>query len=265
MGPGVVRAGSVRSLAPVLTTFADGTLFGDRTGASPPDVLALHGWRRDRSDFAALLADLDGVALDLPGFGASPPPAEATGAAGYADALQPVLDELADRVVIVGHSFGGRVACHLAVEHPDRVAGLVLTGVPLLHRADRGGAAPPWTYRLVRWAHRRGLVPDDRMEELRRSRGSDDYRTATGVMRDVLVTVVNEDYADLLPRIDRPVELVWARHDTAVPLEVAERALDLLPHAALTVLDGPAHHDLVTVAPDELRAALERVRAQGTT
>lgn len=261
----MARPGALRSLAPVLTTFADGTLFGDRTGDSPPDVLALHGWRRDRSDFSSLLAGLDGVALDLPGFGASPAPTSPTGAAGYAAAVRPVLDGLADRVVIVAHSFGGRVACHLAVEHPDRVAGLVLTGVPLLHRTDRGTSTPPWTYRLARWAHGRGLLSDDRMEALRRSRGSDDYRNATGVMRDVLVTVVNEEYADLLPRIEQPVELVWARHDAAVPLEVAERACAMFPDAELTVLDDPAHHDLVTVASDELRAALERVRGRAAT
>ena len=31
---------------------------------------------------------------------------------------------------VVGHSFGGRVATHLAASYPDRVAALVLTGVP---------------------------------------------------------------------------------------------------------------------------------------
>ena len=246
----------------MLTTFAGGRLFGDRTGSEPADVLALHGWRRDRGDFRVLTDGLDAVALDLPGFGASPAPDEAMGAAGYADLIAPVLDELAERFVAVGHSFGGRVACHLAVDHPDRVRGLVLTGVPLLHRADRTSARPPCRYRLVRWAHRRGIVSDERMEELRRSRGCEDYRAATGVMRDVLVTVVNEQYGDLLPRIDVPVELVWARTDDAAPLEVAERAQAMFPDAHLTILDEPQHHDLPLVAADALRAAVERVRAR---
>lgn len=251
---------SLRSLTGVLTTFSGGRLFGDRTGSAPADVLALHGWRRDRSDFRLLTDGLDAVALDLPGFGASPEPDVATGAAGYAELVGPVLDDLADGVVVVGHSFGGRVACHLAIAHPERIRGLVLTGVPLLHRADRGGSRPPWRYRLIRWAHRRGIVSDDRMEELRRSRGSDDYRAATGVMRDVLVTVVNEQYAELLPRIRVPVELVWARADDAAPLEVAQRAVAMFPDANLTVLDEPQHHDLPLVAADALGAAVDRVR-----
>ncbi|MEM8902213.1 MAG: alpha/beta hydrolase [Actinomycetota bacterium] len=244
----------------MLTTFSGGRLFGDRTGSEPADVLALHGWRRDRSDFRLATEGLDAVALDLPGFGASPAPEAAMGAAGYAALVAPLLDELADRVVVVGHSFGGRVACHLAVSRPERISGLVLTGVPLLHRADRTTSTPSLGYRLTRWAHRRGLMSDDRMEALRRSRGSDDYRAATGVMRDVLVTVVNEEYGELLPRIDVPVELVWARRDDAAPLEVAQRAQGRFPDAHLTILDEPAHHDLPLVAAEELRDAIERVR-----
>lgn len=246
----------------MLKTFADGRLFGDRTGSEPADLLALHGWRRDRSDFRVVTAGFDAVALDLPGFGASPPPDEPSGAAGYAAALRPVVDSMAERFTIVAHSFGGRVACHLAIEHPDRVDGLVLTGVPLLHRVGRGHAKPAWSYRALRWAHRRGFVSDERMEAQRRSRGSDDYRNATGVMRDVLVTAVNEEYGGLLPRITQPVELVWARSDDAAPLEVAERAADAFPDAQLTVLDGPAHHDLPIVSADELIQAITRVRGR---
>ena len=252
-------ARTVRSPA-VLSSFAGGALFGARTGRAPATVVALHGWGRNHRDFDALLEGLDGVAVDLPGFGATPPPPAAMGAAGYADALEPLLAETAERIALVGHSFGGRVAVHVAARHPDRVRGLVLTGVPLLRRAG-APAGPPLAYRLARWLNRRGLLSDARMEERRERRGSADYRAAHGVMRDVLVTVVNESYEDQLATITSPVELVWARHDDAVPLEVAQRAAALLAAGRLTVLDGVAHHDLPLVAPGALRAALDRLPA----
>ncbi|MGH2685417.1 MAG: alpha/beta fold hydrolase, partial [Actinomycetota bacterium] len=106
--------------------------------------------------------------------------------------------------------------------------------------------------------HRRGLFPDDRMESLRRRHGSADYRAATGVMRDVLVRVVNETYEEQLRAVRCPVELVWGDDDTAAPLEAAERAADLLGDlATLTVLPG-AGHLTPSTAPDALREALER-------
>ncbi len=241
----------------MLRALNDG-LFGEQFGEEPAAVLALPGWMRSRRDFAQVLDGYDALALDLPGFGgASPEPAAATGAAGYADLVAPALDACAARVVVLGHSFGGRVAVNLAATRPDRVAALVLTGVPRLVAPDTV-PSPSAGYRLLRWLHRRGIVSDDRMEALRRQRGSDDYRNATGVMRDTLVIAVNEHYEDVLPAVICPVELVWGDDDTAAPLTIAERAVSLFgAGATLTIVPGAGHLTPLTAAP-ALRAALDR-------
>jgi pimeloyl-ACP methyl ester carboxylesterase len=241
----------------VLRALTDG-LFAEQHGATPARVLALPGWMRPRADFRHVLDGYDALAVDLPGFGgASPEPRAAVGAAGYAAIVAPALDACAPRVVVLGHSFGGRVAVNLAILHPERVAGLVLTGVPRLVAPERV-PSPSTGFRMVRWLHRRGLVSDARMESLRRSRGSDDYRNSTGVMRDVLVIAVNEHYEDILPRVTCPVELVWGDDDTAAPLSVAERAAALFgAGAALTIVPGAGHLTPLT-AVQALRAALDR-------
>ena len=96
------------------------------------------------------------------------------------------------------------------------------------------------------------------MEALRRQRGSDDYRNATGVMRDTLVIAVNEHYEDELPAVGCPVELVWGDDDTAAPLAMAERAVSLFgAGATLTIVPGAGHLTPLTAAP-ALRAALDR-------
>lgn len=227
-------------------------------------MLALHGWGRSHSDFDTVLTDLvashrgtGAIALDLPGFGASPSPPAAGGAGAYAELVEPVLGDCAARVVIVGHSFGGRVAVELAVRRPDVVAALVLCGVPLLRRTDRPTARPPLRYRLVRGMHRRGLLGDGTMERMRQRFGSADYRNATGIMRDVLVAAVNETYDAQLGQINQPVELVWGQHDEAAPLEIAQRAEQMLSDARLTVLDGVGH-DVPAEAPDALGDAVRR-------
>jgi pimeloyl-ACP methyl ester carboxylesterase len=224
-------------------------------------VLALHGWRRERGDFRNVLEGLDAVAIDLPGFGASPPPPEAWGASDYAARVATVLREMADPVVVVGHSFGGRVAVHLAASHPARVAGVVLAGVPLLRLTKPPG--PSMRYRIARQLHQWGVITDARMEARRHRSGSNDYRAATGVMRDVFVHLVNETYEDELREITCPVELVWGSDDTAAPVAVAERAVELLAHPALTVLPGAGHLTPLT-APGELRAAIDRLLAPKT-
>ncbi len=68
----------------MLRTFAAGRLFGSVTGSAAPRLLALHGWGRTHRDFDGVVAPvgeepLPAVAIDLPGFGASPPPTRCVG------------------------------------------------------------------------------------------------------------------------------------------------------------------------------------------
>lgn len=242
----------------MLKAFADGRLFGTLHGNPPPRVLALHGWGRTSRDFEAVLAGCDAVALDLPGFGASPPPPEPWGAAAYAAAVaEAVAEAVEEPVVVVGHSFGGRVAVHLAASRPELVRALVLTGVPLLRPPGAVRRKPAWRFRLARALHRRGLVGDERMEALRQRYGSADYRAAQGVMRAVHVVAVNETYEPELTALRCPVELVWGEGDADVPLSVAHAAAGRLADATVTVLPGVGHL-VPTAAPAALRAAIDR-------
>ena len=239
----------------MLKAFAGGRLFGSLHGAPPPRVVALHGWGRTHRDFDATLAGLDALALDLPGFGATPPPPEPWGAAAYAATVAEAIEAPA---VVVGHSFGGRVAVHLAVARPDLVQALVLTGVPLLRPPGAVRRKPKLSFRVARALHRRRLVSDARIEAMRQRYGSADYRAAQGVMRAVHVTAVNETYEDELRALRCPVELVWGADDADVPVSVAHAAVELLADARLTVLPGVGHL-VPTAAPADLRAAIDRV------
>lgn len=244
-----------------LLSIADGTLFAERLGAGTPRVLALHGWGRRGADFSSSLEGLDALSLDLPGFGASPPPAEAIGAHGYARLISPALDLFDGPPVVVGHSFGGRVAVALQHDRPGSCAGLVLAGTPLVHRSGRR-RKPPLAYRVARAAHRLGLVGDEAMERRRRRHGSADYRAVTGVMREILVQVVNESYEEELAGLDLPVHLLWGADDREVPVEVAERARVLIETGGapvdLEILDGVGHHVPIR-APEATRRAVDQM------
>jgi len=218
-------------------------------------VLALHGWARTHRDFDAVVAPpeaapLPALALDLPGFGASPPPPEAWGAADYGHAVAAVLDEMEGPIVLLGHSFGGRVAVHLANQRPEWIRALVLTGVPLLPvAAGRSRVAP--AYRVVRRLHRMGIVSETKMEAARQRHGSADYRAAQGIMRQVLVRSVNESYGEQLDGLRGPVHFVWGAEDTAAPPEMAQRALDRVAEGDLAVFPGVGH-----LTPLEIPGAL---------
>jgi len=148
----------------------------------------------------------------------------------------------------------------LAATRPELVRALVLTGAPLVARP--GGSRPPkLVFRMARGLHRVHVVSDARMARARERYGSADYRAAQGVMRDVLVRLVNERYDDSLSELRCPVELVWGEEDAEVPVQTARRLAASIQQAHLTLCPGVGHLLPVT-APADLRAAVERAMAR---
>jgi pimeloyl-ACP methyl ester carboxylesterase len=95
-------------------------------------VVLLHAGIADRTMWAEHLRPIADagyrvVAMDLPGFGESPPAQED---AAWLDVVQ-TMDALSiDRAVLVGNSFGGAVALRVAVVAPERAAAIALVSAP---------------------------------------------------------------------------------------------------------------------------------------
>jgi pimeloyl-ACP methyl ester carboxylesterase len=103
---------------------------GENADRTEPPLLLLHGMLAQLNHFtyalAALFPERRVVMVDRPGAGYSQATA-AQGLKGQADAIAKAIDRLGlGKPVVVGHSFGGSIALTLALEHPDRVAGLAL-------------------------------------------------------------------------------------------------------------------------------------------
>jgi len=116
-------------------------------GASGPPVLMIHGASANAREFTyslapRLQADHRVMMVDRPGHGYSERPEDAEELGTQAALMAGVLQALApgEKAVIVGHSFGGGVALRLALDHPEKVQGLVLLA-PVSHDWGNGGGA----------------------------------------------------------------------------------------------------------------------------
>lgn len=114
-------------------TVADRPINVVELGDGPQTVVFVHGlsgsWQNWLPNLLPFAAAHRVVALDLPGFGASPMPRDPISIDGYARILDELLGRLGiEEAVLVGNSMGGFVSAELALLFPARVARLVLVG-----------------------------------------------------------------------------------------------------------------------------------------
>jgi pimeloyl-ACP methyl ester carboxylesterase len=113
-----------------------------------PPALYVHGLGGSSQNWSALMARLDGFvdgeAMDLPGFGDSPPPDDGNySVTGHARAIIRYLDATGRGPVhLFGNSMGGAIATRVAAVRPDLVRTLTLVSPALPEIFIQRGAVP---------------------------------------------------------------------------------------------------------------------------
>ncbi len=225
----------------------------DRSGDGPQDVIVMHGWGCKASTVqvladAATSPQTTVYNLDLPGFGASQEPPADWGVYDYAHFIEAFSDALGiERPVLIGHSYGGRIAIVYASERP--VGKLVLVdSAGIKPRRSLKYYAKVYSFKAAKHllplvlGHKKGA---EIIERMRGKSGSADYQAASPVMRRVMSTSVNQDLRHHLPDIKAPTLLIWGENDTATPLRDARLMERLVPDAGLVSYPGCGHYSFL--------------------
>jgi len=237
-------------------------------GHGEPLVL-MHGshgnWAHWIRNIAALSRHYTLYVPDLPGTGQSANP----GTTGHGEYVRPLARGLrdlgCDRVAVAGFSFGGVIAAHLAVNHPDMVSATCIVG--------SGGLGTPLGKLDLKAM--RGLPEEERYEVNRHnlaslmlhaeqnidalaiaihSHGAKLHRmdTRSMVMPDHIIRVLHE--------IQSPFAAIWGALDAAHPDPTEQEAAlrHVKPDVAFRVIEGAGHWCMFE-QPERFNAALRDV------
>lgn len=221
------------------------------SGQGAPLIL-MHGWGCNSSTVASIANTASQTNtvynVDFPGFGASPEPDSIWGIERYTRLIEDFTKDLGlDNPVLVGHSFGGRVALLMSSRTPVSKVVLVDAAGLKPHRSLKyylkvySFKAAKRLYRMIYGAEK----SKEKIEKMRSHHGSSDYKQSTPVMRGILSRVVNEDLSDRLGHINAPTLLIWGAKDKATPLKDATRMKKEIKNSELIVFPEAGHYSFL--------------------
>lgn len=191
------------------------------------------------------------IAVDNRGTGHSDAPDAPMNMAAYADDLAAVIAGV-DRgpAVVVGLSFGGMVAQHVALRHPAMVAGLVL-GSTFCGAPYGRLASPRVLVKLLRATLARSAAPELMFHERTLAERPDVVAQWEALLRDdpcapagamtQLTAILTHAAGFRLASIRCPTAVVTGDRDALIPRENAEILARRIPGARLTVVADAGH------------------------
>jgi pimeloyl-ACP methyl ester carboxylesterase len=238
-------------------TLASGlTLSYARQGdAVEPAVLLLPGptdaWPSYQPVLDHLPRETHAVAVSQRGHGDSDKPESGYGVEDFAADVVPLLDALGiAQAVLAGHSGSCLVARRVALDQPDRVAGLFLESSPTTLRDDPKLAG---ALESVLTELEDPITPDFARSFLAQTSSVDIRPELIDLLVDELLKVParvwRETFSGLLAyddlseleRIEAPTLLVWGDADAVVPREMQDHLARSIPDADLLVYPGVGH------------------------
>lgn len=208
-------------------------------------VILLHGWGQNISMMEpiqrALEKDFHVFNLDFPCFGKSGTPTEVWGVEDYKDFLRELVVkyDLQDPILI-GHSFGCRVAIRYAAEYPVRK--MVLTGAAgIKPKQSLAVKSKIVAYKTVK--HFLDLPGINHYsDQIKSMFGSEDYKNADGITRQIFVKCVNDDVSEILDKVTCPTLLIFGSKDEATPVWMGKMMEEKMKDAALILFEEDDHY-----------------------
>ena len=192
------------------------------------DMTILHGWGSSKEimkgTFGSQMQEFRHIYIDLPGFGKSTAPIALT-TKDVAKVVELFMISInAKRDIILGHSFGGKVALLL---HPTLLVLVASAGIYI-----------PKSLNVRLKIATTKLLNFCGLSRFRSLFVAEDAKKLTPQMYETFKNVVNEDFSEEFRAFQGKALICFAKEDTATPLSSGEKIAGLIEESQLEVYEG---------------------------
>lgn len=202
-------------------------------------LVLLHGWKRDSTYWdsikKALSSEINVITWDMPGFGKERLVDDSWSIPDYAFWVDnKIQKELRNqKIILLGHSFGGRVASYLASQRPEYLSALILYASPSLYRPTKQVKGKIFLYKRLK-----RFLPKSLLAGFK----SDDQRNVENTsLSKIFRRTVSFDQTRNLPNISVPTYIIQGDRDNAVRVEIADEMEKLIPNSKKIIVPNATH------------------------
>jgi len=211
--------------------------------SSGPTLLFLHGWGGDANTWSSVVDSFSDkvsniVMVDLPGFGKSENPKTPFDIEDYTSVIHSFIKQVTEKsVIVIGHSFGGRIAGRLASDYNDDVEKIVLVNSAGIRISESRSRFFEIIAKILKL-----FIPDKVKTKLYDFLDSD-YSLRPDLKATFKKIMTND--IDIYKNINIPTLIIWGDKDDVTPLQSGEKMHSLIKNSEFFVIKGAGHMSFV--------------------
>lgn len=206
-------------------------------------ILMLHGWTYSTekwSPFFDLLKDNYYVKLlKIPGL--TEDLKEVWNLDNYVDWLKKKVDKEKGKIILIGHSNGGRISLAFSHKYPEKVAKLILIDSAGIYHNELSVRLKRLIFGKVAKIGKKFTDSESLRKFVYKIAREGDYSNATIAQRQTMVNLINSDLTDIIKKVKIPTLIIWGAQDKVTPLTDGQLMHSLIKNSQLSIIKDAGH------------------------
>lgn len=206
------------------------------------EILALHGWTNSIEKWGAFSDSLreKNIQIKIPSIpGLTKKISQPWTLDDYIEWLKKQIG--IKKVILLGHSNGGRIAIAFAAKYPNNVSKLILIDSAGIFHNELPIRIKRGLFKGFAFIGKK-ITNNERFRnilyKLTRER---DYQKADKIQRQIMVNLISSDLTSALKKINIPTLIIWGKDDKTTPLSDGKLMNKLIKNSKLEVIKNSKH------------------------
>lgn len=223
-------------------------------------VLILHGWTYSTKKWAPFITSLKNNSihaelLKIPGL--TEKLSNVWNIDNYVEWLKGKINN--NKVILIGHSNGGRIILAFAVKYPEKVKQIILIDSAGIYHNELPTRLKRFVFKTIANIGRRITKSESLRKALYKLSRESDYEKAFPIVKQTMVNLITFDISNFLNKIKVPTLIIWGEQDKATPLSDGKLMHNLIKGSNLYIIKSAKHSPQFTHAEQVSKIIYEHI------
>ena len=174
------------------------------------------------------------------------------------------IKQFNNKVILIGHSNGGRIALNFAIKHPEKLEKLILIDSAGIYRNNLVIRFKRMLIKSISKVGKKFSSSQKLKNILYKIVGESDYKNANPIMKQTMLNLINSDKSLSLNKVTVPTLIIWGENDQTTPLSDGKLMNKLIKNSKLNIVDNAKHSPMFTHTSDVAEIIIKNLNIENS-